>query len=129
MDADQAETERRARQRLLRGGADALDRRPWQAATQPPSALDLVLHLLWRAGGSGRGAPVEPDDLVAALRLLPAVRADLDQVETGLLFAARSAGLTWGEVAAALGLRSPQAGQQRLDRLLQRGGPDGPDRS
>jgi hypothetical protein len=42
-------------------------------------------------------------------------------LETGLLFAARGLGLTWAQMATALGLNSPQACQQRLDRLLAKG--------
>ncbi len=70
MDDEQAATERGARERLLAGGAAGLDRRPWQAGRQPPSAVDLVQHLLWRSNGPRRGAPVERDDLRAALRLV-----------------------------------------------------------
>jgi hypothetical protein len=58
---------------------------------------------------------------VAALGLVRAARAEVDQLETGLLFAARGLGLTWAQMATALGLNSPQACQQRLDRLLARG--------
>jgi hypothetical protein len=60
------------------------------------------------------------DAVVAALQLLPAARAEIDQLETGLLFAARGLGLTWSQMAGALGLNSPQACQQRLDRLTAR---------
>ncbi|GAA3570193.1 hypothetical protein GCM10022235_44310 [Kribbella ginsengisoli] len=60
--------------------------------------------------------------VVAALQLLPAARAEIDQLETGLLFAARGLGLTWAQMAQALGLNSPQACQQRLDRLTSRSG-------
>ncbi len=124
MDDQQTATERGARERLLAGGAADLDRRPWQAGRQPPSAIDLVQHLLWRSNGPRRGAPVERDDLRAALRLVAAARAEVDLLEAALLFTARSGGLTWGEVADGLGLRSPQAGQQRLERLLARSGSD-----
>ena len=67
---------------------------------------------------------MERDDLRAALRLVAAARAEVDLLEAALLFTARSGGLTWGEVADGLGLRSPQAGQQRLERLLARSGSD-----
>jgi hypothetical protein len=36
------------------------------------------------------------------------------------MFTARGLGLTWAEMARALGLNSPQACQQRLDRLAAR---------
>ncbi len=56
----------------------------------------------------------------AALRLLPAAREELDQLETGLLLAARATGMTWTEMADALGLGSAQACQQRAGRLAAR---------
>jgi hypothetical protein len=115
-----AEREQAARQRLLDGGADTLPARPWVSGPQPPSATDLILHLLWRSNAPDRGGPVDAGDVRAALELLPAARAELDQVETSLIFVARAVGLTWGQVAEALGLRSPQAAQQRLDRLAVR---------
>lgn len=79
-----------------------------------------------RSGGTdaaavGRSEVAEA--AVAALQLLPAARAEIDQLETGLLFAARGLGLTWAQMANALGLNSPQACQQRLDRLTARSRP------
>jgi len=56
--------------------------------------------------------------------LLAPARAELDQIEAGLLFAARAGGLTWPQIAAALALRSPQAAQQRFDRVLGRVDPE-----
>lgn len=122
--ADQAEAddERRARTLLLDLGAADLDARPWEPAGMPPSAVDLVRFFLWRSGHGDPGGtrPDDPDAARAALALLPAARAELDQVETALLFTARGAGLTWAQMADALGMNSPQACQQRLDRLLAR---------
>lgn len=112
-DREQAEQESRARRVLLDQGADALDRRPWQARPVPPSAVDLIQFFLWKGA--------DQEAALAALKLLPAARAELDQLETGLLFAARGLGLTWAQMAQALGLNSPQASQQRLDRLVARG--------
>lgn len=131
-DHTHAQREREARTKLLAAGADRLDHRPWQAAPVPPSAVDLIQFFLWRSGEVefGTAAEVDPeitDQAVAALQLLPAARAELDQLEVGLLFAARGLGLTWGQMARALGLNSPQACQQRLDRLTARtGDPDAP---
>gem|GEM_PF-480714 len=123
-DADQgaAGAEARARRTLLDLGGDALEPRPWQPAPVPPSAADLVRHYLWR---SARGELTPEQDAagaLAALALVPAVRAEAEQLETAALFSARAAGHTWGRMAGALGLGSPQAVQQRLDRLVARSG-------
>ena len=107
-----AERERRARQQLLDLGATELERRPWQPEPVPPSAVDLIQFFLWKGD--------DQDAALAALQLLSAARAEIDQLETGLLFAARGLGLTWAQMAQAQGLNSPQASQQRLDRLLAR---------
>ncbi|WP_238161234.1 hypothetical protein [Kribbella antibiotica] len=111
-DQVQAQQEADARRELLARGADQLGRRPWQPAPVPPSAVDLLQFFLHSDG--------DRDAALAALQLLPAARAELDQLETGLMFAARGLGLTWAEMARALGLNSPQACQQRLDRLTAR---------
>jgi predicted transcriptional regulator len=128
-----AERERTARNVLLEAGADTLDRRPWQPKPVPPSAVDLIQYFVWqssqtvapeqaaRQGQSGEDDSSERVQALAALGLLRAARAEVDQLETGLLFAARGLGLTWAQMATALGLNSPQACQQRLDRLLARG--------
>ncbi len=97
------------------GGSD-LERRPWQDERQPAGDGDLVRLAAWRAADPG----VDPRVLAAGLGLLGAARAELDQVEAGLLFAARAAGLTFQETAAALGLGSGQAAQQRMTRVLAR---------
>ncbi|MBM7804640.1 glutathione S-transferase [Geodermatophilus bullaregiensis] len=119
-DDDQARAAREAGARALLLGAGAADlpRPPWLHGTQPPSAADLVRFALWRAGGEG----ADHDVLLAALALLPAVRAEADQLEAGLLLTARAAGLSWPRISAALGLASPQAAQQRLDRVSGRVG-------
>lgn len=121
-DQDRARQESTARAVLRGRGAADLDPRPWEPAGMPPSAVDLVRSFLWWSGGGGTGGTPrdDPDAARAALTLLPAARAELDQLETALLFTARGAGLTWGQMADALGLNSPQACQQRLDRLLTR---------
>lgn len=114
-DQAQASREEAARNRLLVRGADSLGLRPWRPAPVPPSAVDLAHFALWR---SVEGSP---DDIRDGLSLLPAARAEVDGLETGLLFAARSAGLTWTEIADAMGFRSPQACQQHFQRLTARG--------
>lgn len=80
----------------------------------PPSATDLVQLALWRSGD------LAPDDIAAALTLLPAARAEVDGLEAGALFIARSAGLTWAQIADAMGFNSPQACQQHFQRLATR---------
>ncbi|TCC27133.1 DNA-binding protein [Kribbella speibonae] len=113
-DQEQAERQREAREQLLGLGAKDLPARPWRPAPIPLSAVDLTQFAAWRA------ADLSDDDLLAALALLPAARAEVDEVEAGLLFMARSAGLTWAEMADAMGFSSPQACQQRFNRLTAR---------
>lgn len=97
------------------GGAD-LAPRPWQHPGQPPGDTDLVRLAAWRAAD----AAVDADVVGAGLGLLASARAELDQVEAGLLFAARASGMTFQQIAGALGLGSGQAAQQRMARVLGR---------
>lgn len=110
----QARREHAAQERILELGADQLDARPWRPSPAPPTAADLTQYALWRA------SDLTPDDLLAALSLVPAAKAEVEGVETGLLFVARSAGLTWAQIAEAMGFRSPQACQQYVNRLTAR---------
>lgn len=118
--ADQAHARRQqdAAERLLGIGAAELDARPWRPAPVPPSAIDLAQFALWRS------ADLAPEDLLSALALLPAARAEVEGLESGLLFTARSAGLTWAQMADAMGFNSPQACQQHYNRLAERRGSD-----
>ena len=136
-DHEQAAKEAGARQRLLGAGAAALPRMPWRGQ-QPPAAADLIQFALWRSqpgssaglGGAGRlgagrlgaGRGTSEDDLLAALALLTAARAEVDQVEAALLFTARGHGLSWSQISQAMGLGSPQAAQQRFGRVTGRAG-------
>ncbi|SEL54835.1 hypothetical protein [Nonomuraea pusilla] len=113
-DHAQAQREQDARERLLRLGADELDARPWRPAPAPPSAVDLAHFAVWR------WADLDQEDILNALALLPAARAEVEGLETALLFTARSAGLTWAQMAHAMGFNSPQACQQRYTRLTAR---------
>lgn len=115
-DADhaQADREQDAQRRLMDLGADTLADRPWRPAPVPPSAVDLVQFALWRS------TDLDPADIVNALTLLPAARAEVEGLEAGLLFTARSAGLTWAQIADTMGFRSPQACQQHYARLAAR---------
>ena len=114
-DHEQAAREAGARQRLLGAGAAALPRMPWLARRQPPGAADLIQFALWRSDASA-------DDLLAALTLLPAARAEVAQTEAALLFTARAHGLSWSQISRAMGLGSPQAAQQRFGRVTGRAG-------
>jgi hypothetical protein len=75
-----------------------------------PSGYGVVVDAL------GRESPVR-DEVLAALALIPGLRADLDALESGAIDAARSCGAGWAEIALALGLRSRQAAEQRRLRL------------
>lgn len=97
-------------------GGDRLSARPWQHPEQPVSDCDLVRLAAWEASNESVGTDV----VTAGLGLISTARAELDQVEAGLLFAARAAGITFQEMAMALGLGSGQAAQQRMSRVLGR---------
>lgn len=109
-----ARQEKDARERLLSLGADALDARPWRPPPAPPSAIDLLQYAVWR------NADLAQEDIMSALTLLPAARAEAEGLESALLFIARCAGLTWAQMAQAMGFNSPQACQQHYTRLAAR---------
>lgn len=116
--ADQAQASRvqDAEARLLALGADRLEARPWRPEPAPPTAVDLTQFALWTF------SDLAPEDLLTGLTLLPAARAEVEGVEIGLIFAARNEGLTWAQIAEAMGFRSPQACQQYVARLSSRQG-------
>lgn len=107
-----------ARERLVADFASELADRPWLGRGLAATDGDLVRLAAWCA----RTPEVDPEVVLAGVSLLEAARAELDQIEAALLFAARSAGVTWAETATALGLGSAQAAQQRFDRVLARTG-------
>ncbi|MGW2226729.1 DNA-binding protein [Streptomyces formicae] len=87
----------------------------------PHEAVRLVAFLLSGAARPAEGEPeVDHADITAALTLLPMVRGELDELETGLLQMARGRGMTWPEIAFGLGLGTPQAARQRYERLASR---------
>jgi hypothetical protein len=88
----------------------------------PDEAVRLVAGL---AGGSlfytdDAEPQVQDDDLLAALSLLPVVRAELDDLEAGLLTMARGEGASWSQIAAASGLDDARAAEQRHHQLVHR---------
>jgi hypothetical protein len=124
-DRDQAQAAREAdaRGHLLRAGASSLPRPPWLPEQQPPAAADLIRFAVWRANACGHNANaggIGEEGVLAALALLTAARAELDQTEAALLFTARAQGLSWPRISRAMGLGSPQAAQQRFDRVTGR---------
>ena len=78
----------------------------------------LLRFALWRV--TGQGDDVSVPELEAGLSLIDSARSELDSLETALVFTARAEGLTWARIAEALGLRSPQAAQQRYQRTAER---------
>ena len=88
----------------------------------PGEAVRLV-------GGLGGGSlaytddaepQVQEADLLAALSLLPGLRAELDDLEVGLQVMARGEGATWSQIAEAAGLDSADDAQRRHERLTRR---------
>lgn len=101
-----------ARRTLLAAGARDLPRLPW--APPIPEDATLARFALWRANATIGSASIE--EIGAGLRLLDSARTDLDALEAALLFVARAEGMTWPQIADELGVRSPQAAQQRFRR-------------
>lgn len=116
-DHERAALESGARRRLQAAGAASLPRPPWLHDSQPPSSVDLVRFAVWRAETDR----VADDDIEAALALLPAARAEMEQLEAAMLVTARAKGLSWGRISRPMGLGSAQAASQRFDRLAGRG--------
>ncbi|WP_377270077.1 DNA-binding protein [Peterkaempfera sp. SMS 1(5)a] len=94
-------------------------------ALGPHEAVRLVSFLLSGAARPDDGEPeVDRADITAALSLIPLVRAEMDELEAGLLQMARGRGMTWQEIAFGLGLGTQQAARQRYARLADRTGSD-----
>jgi hypothetical protein len=107
-----------ARRHLTEIGGGELPRLPWMVGKVPHDDATLIRYALWRAN-SAKGLDV-PQDLHAALQLVDSARAEMDGLESALLFVARAEGLTWPDIAENLGVRSPQAAQQRFERVTSR---------
>lgn len=97
------------------------------SAVAPHEAVRLVSFLLSGAAQPDDGEPeVDRAAITAALSLVPLVRGEMDELETGLLQMARGRGMTWQEIAFGLGLGTPQA-RQRYERLAGRAAADAED--
>ncbi|NLD86568.1 MAG: hypothetical protein GX636_11750 [Actinomycetales bacterium] len=122
-EAGEATTVDRARQRLLDAGADGLARHPWQPRWAPPDDVTLLRFAVRHVNAApGRASH---DDIRAALSLIETARDDLDALESALILIARAEGLTWPDIADGLGVRTPQAAQQRFRRVSERAGAGG----
>ncbi|MGC4893462.1 DNA-binding protein [Micromonospora sp. DT31] len=126
-DAAQARTHRNyaALLRIAERHAGTDSRRRRYAHPDVPDAYEAATLVMALAGGAeldeGEEA-VDQADLMAALTLIPHVRAEVDALEAGLLQAARGRGMTWQTIAFGLGLGSAQAARQRYERLTVRTG-------
>jgi hypothetical protein len=80
----------------------------------PDDPLGVIEHVLRH-----RALPrnLLREDAGDALELIRQLRCLIDRVEYDTIGLARSNGLTWSRVAARLGLRTPQAAEQRFLRL------------
>lgn len=107
-----------ARRRLYEAGADRLPPPPWLPPGAMPEDVTLLRFAMWRANSTIGDA--SHDDLRAALSLVESARADLDALEAGMMLIARAEGLTWPDIARRLGVKSPQAAQQRFQRVSNR---------
>lgn len=107
-----------ARQRLLDAGAEQLPRFPWQPSGMRLDDVNLLRFAMWQANSSVGEA--SHDEIRAALRLVESAKAELDGLESGLMLIARAEGLTWSDIAEQLGVKSPQAAQQRFQRVSTR---------
>ncbi|WP_245601919.1 DNA-binding protein [Hamadaea tsunoensis] len=108
---------------MERHGATEAQRSRWSHPTVIDAYEAVCLIVSLAAGAAlpeADEAPIDEADLLAALTLLPRVRADLDTLETGLLDLARNRGLTWQSIAYGLGLNTAQAAKQRYDRVAGR---------
>jgi hypothetical protein len=83
-------------------------------------AAAVFAELLATAGDDLEGNADDRDPL-AGLAALPDLRRRLDAAEHQLIASSRRRGLAWSRIAAALGLGSPQAAEQRYARLAASG--------
>jgi hypothetical protein len=85
------------------------------------AALETIDAAVRDARRAGPGTPPEPaptpQQALASLLLLRELREQLADWETGLIESARSAGASWADLAAPLGVASRQAAERRYLRL------------
>lgn len=81
------------------------------------TAVAAIVEAVSSAAGRSEAAP-GPASLLDALVLLRWVQADLAAMEPTLIGAARAAGVSWQDLAPALGVASRQAAERRYLRLL-----------
>ncbi|MFU8853991.1 DNA-binding protein [Micromonospora sp. SL1-18] len=126
-DAAQARAHRNyaALMRIAERHASTNSRRRRYAHPDIPDAYEAATLVMALAGGAELEPgeePVDQADLMAALTLVPHVRAEVDVLEAGLVQVARGRGLTWQAIAFGLGLGSAQAARQRYERITVRTG-------
>ncbi|GLY91292.1 DNA-binding protein [Actinoallomurus iriomotensis] len=96
----------------------------WEQSRMPMGPLDAWRQVVDVAGGGltlQEGEPsADVDDIAAALTLVHSARAEVDELEIGLLEMARGRGMTWQQIAFSMGLGSAQAARQRHQRLTAR---------
>lgn len=90
--------------------------------TTTAAAVDRLVDLITRlrpapGGEQGRGSEPDKTELLDALTTLRQLRDDLARWEPVLIRAARDRGVTWTDLAPALGLASRQAAERRYLRL------------
>lgn len=107
-----------ARRQLLQAGAENLPRMPWSPGNISPDDATLLRFAMWRANSTVGEA--SHDEIHAALALLKSAHSDLEALESGLILIARGEGMTWAEIAQDLGFKTPQAAQQRFQRVSDR---------
>ncbi|TVT15862.1 hypothetical protein FNH05_36855 [Amycolatopsis rhizosphaerae] len=78
------------------------------------AALELVHSVLTEAT---RGSETDPRRVLAALTVLRGLREELSEWEPHLIASARREGISWAELAPALGVASRQAAERRYLRL------------
>lgn len=105
---------------MRRFGGD--DERAWATDPNGPRTGpgSLVGRVLWALDEDSWKPHVEDDDVLDAIELLSALRAEADRREHRIIAEARRRGVTWREVAEALGQTSAQAVQQRHERQGER---------
>lgn len=81
------------------------------------SRLDAIGRVVDAGDLGATKVEVRGPDLLDALSIMDEARRDVDEYELRLIRLARRDGLSWRQISAGLGLDSPQAAQQRYQRL------------